>query len=220
MKDKLGIILTSLWIAALMFALLLLASSAFAQPGVVENVKAQLVARGMDLSGPCGALQITKRVAWMLRGQGAGLLEKASGNQCESRAVDILVFQDGHGFDILTDGGGANGPSWADVPIADGAARWRPVVADPDAGVIVAPPTPPPNPPVDLSAVLAKLADIRETQERIYTDETNQRRDQTTQIVAAVNDPGWVSTLFGNRYVQLALAGFGSYFMTHQVMKP
>jgi hypothetical protein len=196
--------------------------AASGQSGVVDNVKATLVARGVDLSGPCGALQITKRVAWMLRGQGAGLLEKATGNQCENRAVDIIVFNDGHGFDILTDSGGANGPSWADVPIADGAARWRPVVADPDAGVIIQPPPPPPVPPstVDLSAVLSKLAEIRDTQERIYADETNQRKDQTTAIVSVVNSPGWVAKLFENRYVQLALAGFGTYFMTHQVMKP
>lgn len=227
MKTKVGIVVTTAWIGLLMFGLLLLASSAFAQADVVGSVKASLQARGVDLSGPCGAFQITKRVAWQLRGNGAGTLDKPSGNNCEGRATDIIVFADGHGYDILSDGGGANGPSWNDVAIDNGAGRWRPVTSDPDAGA-----TPPPvvtNPPpiinipppvIDLSAVLAAIADVRSAQERIYADETNQRADQTLQIMASVNNPGWFSSLMGNRYVQLAIAAVGTYYTTRQMVKP
>lgn len=193
---------------------------------VVGSVKAGLQARGVDLSGPCGAFQITKRVAWTLRGDGAGTLDKPAGNNCEGRAVDIIVYPDGHGYDILSDGGGANGPAWNDVGIDNGAGRWRPVTSDPDAGVppVVSGPPPiiniPPAQILDLSAVLAAIKDMRDAQERIYADETNQRKDQTTAIVSAVNEPGWFSTVFGNRYVQMAIAGFATYFTTHQMTKP
>lgn len=212
---------------------LFLATPLFAQshPDVVAAVKADLQARGVDLSGACGAFQITKRVAWRLRDEGAGVLDKPAGNQCEGRAVDIIIYPGGRIFDILTDAGGSNGASWGAGDPVD-ASRWRPVTSDPDGGV--APPpvvnNPPPvgQPPVinippaqvlDLSAVLAAIKDVRDAQERIYADDTNQRTDQTKAIVAAVNEPGWFSQVFGNRYVQMLIAGVGTYVATHQVMK-
>lgn len=206
----------------LLFALVLVLSArqAFAQAAVVASVKDGLVARGVDLSGPCGAFQITKRVAWALRGTGAGLLEKPSGNNCDARAVDIIVYADGHGYDILSDGGGANGPAWNDVPIENGAGRWRPVTSDPDGGSVTPPPpvvNPPPAPGFDFAAAFQRAYD---QSERIYADETNQRRDQTAAILAAVDNPGWFKAVFGNRAVQLALVGIGTYFTTHQMTKP
>ena len=93
----------------------------------VAAIKEQLQAQGVDLNGPCGAFAITKRVAWGLRGNGAGLLSKPGGNNCEGFAVDIVAFQD-RAFDILSDGGGANGPSWNETGVDDLAGRWRPPV--------------------------------------------------------------------------------------------
>src|SRR5690349_18269590 len=61
--------------------ILLFAAPAFAQVEVVAAVKADLQARGVSLAESCGAFQITKRVAWTLRAQGAGVLDKPAGNQ-------------------------------------------------------------------------------------------------------------------------------------------
>lgn len=93
----------------------------------VANVKSQLLAQGVDLSGPCGAFQITKRVAMGLRGSGAGLLSKPGGNNCEGYATDIVAFPD-RAFDILSDGGNTNGPIWSETGVDNLAARWRPPV--------------------------------------------------------------------------------------------
>jgi hypothetical protein len=106
---------------------------------VVARIKAELQGRGVSLVGPCGAFQITKRVAWELRGEGAGLLSKPQGNNCEGFATDIIAFQDGRIFDILANAGGdedASGnpiPGTGNVPVwnepSDGQrvdpARWR-----------------------------------------------------------------------------------------------
>src|SRR3990167_802748 len=71
---------------------------------VVTAVKADLQARGVDLAGPCGAYKIVVRSAWRLRAEGAGTLEKLTGNQCESRATDVVAYPSGRLFDVLTDG--------------------------------------------------------------------------------------------------------------------
>ena len=93
-------------------------------------MKAQLQARGVDLTGPCGAFAITKRVAWGLRATGAGLLSKPSGNNCDGFAVDIVAFPTGLIVDILGDAGNANTPLWNTGEPVD-PARYRPAV-DPD----------------------------------------------------------------------------------------
>lgn len=95
----------------------------------VAAVKSQLEQQGVSLSGPCGAFEITKRVAWGLRAQGVGLLSKPSGNNCNNYATDYLVLTNGDGVDILTDGGGTNGPQWGVQPGEfAGSGRWRPPV--------------------------------------------------------------------------------------------
>lgn len=134
----------------------------------VETVKAYLEARGEDLSGPCGAFKITKRVAWALKDTGAGLLEKTSGNNCEGYAADVICYPDGRTFDILEDGGGKNGPRWAQHLPHDPAvaARYRPAIDPgdvPDSGNQNKP-DPGGNKPdpgtVDLSALLAQIQHI------------------------------------------------------------
>lgn len=79
---------------------------------LVESVKADLVARGVKLEGPCGAFEITHRVAWALRFGSARLVEKTSGNNCRAFAVDLVAFADGSYVDMLVDSGGENGPTW------------------------------------------------------------------------------------------------------------
>ena len=67
------------------------------------------------------AFEVTKRVAWALRGEGAGLLIKNGGEniiawQGYLFAASRLLYPDGHLFKVIYDAGpgGANGPSWQD----------------------------------------------------------------------------------------------------------
>jgi hypothetical protein len=127
---------------------------------VVEQVKAELEARGVDLFGPCGAFQIVKRVAWELRGEGAGLLAKPGGNNCEGFAVDIVCWADGRWVDCLISSGVDNGPAWnVQPPALDVPGRWRPPIDPGD--VVVDPDPPPPHPPSDwVVSVLLDLAGL------------------------------------------------------------
>jgi hypothetical protein len=140
---------------------------------IVAKAKADLEARGVTLSGACGAIKITNLVAWRLRPQ-YYLLRKGGGNRAvlkadgsclsgdqtadpEGFATDYLIDKDTFfGFDVLGDGGGNNSPQWAGPETApEMVARNRVngrVPLDP-AGyfpepVIVAPPEPDPMPAV------------------------------------------------------------------------
>lgn len=117
---------------------------------LVQQIKHDLEARGVDLSGPCGAFEITKRVAWALRDTGAGLVYKrrpqngcyADGSM-EGYGVDVVMWRNATYRDILVDSGGANEPNWpGPEPIDPG--LWREPI---DPGDTPAPPTPPPLPP-------------------------------------------------------------------------
>jgi hypothetical protein len=73
-----------------------------------------------------GALEVVKRVAWLLRGEGAGLLIKASGEnvvlwQGYSFAAARMCFSSGHLFKIVSDAGpgGSNGPDFTDNGLID-----------------------------------------------------------------------------------------------------
>lgn len=112
---------------------------------IVEQVKAELEAAGENLSTPCGAFKITKKVAQRLASTGAGLLSKPSGNNCDGYAVDIIAYSDGRIFDCLIDGGGANEPSWNPGEKVD-PSRWVPV-AGPTEPPVEIPDPPPTNPP-------------------------------------------------------------------------
>lgn len=117
---------------------------------VVERIKGELEARGVWLEGACGAFEITKRVAWALRDEGAGLLSKPAGNNCAGYSVDHIVYRNGQGVDILIDAGGKNGATWGkgDFDLAF-AGRWRPPF-DPGDPIVQPPaPTPAPTPPAD-----------------------------------------------------------------------
>lgn len=148
----------------------------------VQDVKDALVAAGKDLSGPCGAFEITKRVAWNLRATGAGLLSKPSGNNCQGYAVDIIVYPDGTAYDMLIDSGGKNDPAWNKTPDSPlDPSRYRPAIDPQDgSGPPIPPPptpTPTPSPSVDLKPILDALGgikqaiqDLKDAHERQYLD--------------------------------------------------
>ena len=118
------------------------------QTAIVSNVKQQLVDRGVNLSGPDGAFEITRRVAWALRDQGAGLLSKTTGNNSHGFAVDIVCFRDGSYVDCLVDAGGANTPAWQVKPDVIDVARWT-APSDPGDAQPAPPELPPELPPVE-----------------------------------------------------------------------
>jgi hypothetical protein len=71
-------------------------------------------------------MEYTKRVAWLLRGEGAGLLIKASGEntivwQGYSFSASRICYPNGHIFKLLSDAGigGANGPGFGDNDFVD-----------------------------------------------------------------------------------------------------
>ena len=140
---------------------------------LIESIKADLVAKGVNLTGPCGAFEITKRVAWALRGEGFGLVAKnAAQNGCDANgqryAIDAVMLADGQTFDILVNGGGeeqnrvpipgtGNVPAWQ-VTGAAPRDSWRapfPLelpVPDPPKPVVPDPPKPPGPDPVPVAA--------------------------------------------------------------------
>ena len=77
-----------------------------------------------------GAFEVTKRVAWLLRGDGVGLLKKDGGENIVtwngiSFAAARIVYPNGHLFKILSDVPGTNGPGWSDEGVDPGLiSRW------------------------------------------------------------------------------------------------
>lgn len=71
-----------------------------------------------------GAFEVTKRIAWLLRGSGGGLLIKNGGENIVSWmgysfAAGRICFPDGHIYKVLSDVPGTNGPSWQDNDFVD-----------------------------------------------------------------------------------------------------
>jgi hypothetical protein len=70
------------------------------------------------------AFEVTKRIAWLLRGSGAGLLIKNGGENVAlwkgmSFAAARICYPDGHIYKVLSDVPGTNGPSWQDNDFVD-----------------------------------------------------------------------------------------------------
>lgn len=72
------------------------------------------------------AFEVTKRVAWVLRGKGVGLLIKEGGENIvywngHWFSISRICFPDGHIYKILSDAGngGANGAGWSDNGFVD-----------------------------------------------------------------------------------------------------
>ena len=71
-----------------------------------------------------GAFEVIKRVAWLLRGQGAGLLIKNGGENIVSWkgysfSAARICYPDGHIYKLLSDVPTTNGPSWQDNGFVD-----------------------------------------------------------------------------------------------------
>lgn len=158
----------------------------------VKRIRRELTARGVIPAGivnpgnnerPCGVHEITRRVAWALRAEGWGLLEKSSGNHCEWKgqrySMDFVVMPDGRSVDIAV-GGDFDGvttdaaPAWHVEMNANHIGRWRPPIDPEDAPAPVPTPgpiepTPAPAPPPvvvpssdQLNRIEAKLDAIKE----------------------------------------------------------
>jgi hypothetical protein len=79
----------------------------------------QCVHDAINPVGVDGAFEVTKRVAWLLRGEGGGLMIKNGGDnivfwQGYSFSAGRMMFSDFHYVKILTDVGGANGATWSE----------------------------------------------------------------------------------------------------------
>jgi hypothetical protein len=150
----------------------------------------------------------------------AGLLRKPDGTNCGGYSCDVICFSDVTLFDVLQDSDGAAIPAWnpttnprgyrCEMAASAGQPSPLPTQTLP-AGTSI--------PALDLSPILARLEATDARIERVYADLTNQNRDNTATLKAAIDEPAWYSKLFGNKYVQLAIASGVTYFATHQVMK-
>lgn len=101
------------------------------QSGEVAKVKNYLVSKGIDLTGDCGAFEITKRVAWALKDATTvpgipvakvGLISKG-GTSCNGFSADKIAYPDKSVVDILGDSGGANNPQWL-PEVINPAVKW------------------------------------------------------------------------------------------------
>lgn len=168
-------------------AFLLLASPAVAQNHLedVKGVRRTLTAQKVipagivnpDNTNPCGVFEITKRVAWLLKGEGAGLLEKTSGNNCKGYSMDFVVYPDGRSADIAV-GGEFDGvvtdaaPAWNLEMKPEHIARWRPAI-DPGDGPFIPPdhPVPPDVEPLPANPeLMAKLDELSRKLEVVAVD--------------------------------------------------
>jgi hypothetical protein len=147
---------------------------------VVEHVKADLVARGVPLTGACGAFAITKRVAWQLRLEGAGLLKKPAGNNCDGFADGIIAFQTGIHYDILFDAGGENRPQWSSAGAFD-LARWAPPLPVEDAPIEE--PDPIVDPPGDSNPLVMVQGQLEELLAKL--DALKAQSDANTEKIQA-----------------------------------
>lgn len=180
----------------LVVGLLGTAAPAVAQVDVVAHVKADLQLRGVNLSGTCGAFEITKRVAWTLRAAGWGIIAKPGGDNCSGYGGDKLVSSTGRFVDILIDQGGANTPAWQErAASADElAARVDPM--DPGDAPAPGPVPPPVGPPpsVDFAAVLAQLSALAAKVDSLEQEDRGDQAQVLAQLDALgkkVDNPAW-----------------------------
>lgn len=146
---------------------------------IVADVKRQLEASGVNLSGNCGAFEIVKRVVWRLRDQGFGLVADGGQTQCQGYSTDVIQNQSVW-VDMLGDAGGLNTPVWSEHPNPNPAV-WRAPIDPGDTPVPGPEPTPdppPPAPPCDLSPVILEIRRVEDalrTQMQTH-DDANERR--------------------------------------------
>lgn len=214
-------------------ALLLLPSPLRAQQALLADLQAERAKYGASMtSAEVG--QMLNAVAWRNRASGWGLLKKGSGNSCPMRDVyvscDILIHAPTlQHFDVLIDAEGRAEPTWnlvgpcilgpsSGCEMSRYLAPFDPGGSSPvpNPGPIVPSPGTPPT--LDLSAVISRLDALYDQAERMKADADAQRKaamDAETvahaQILDHVDNPGWFKQVFGNRYVQMLLAGVATW---------
>jgi hypothetical protein len=138
------------------------------QQAVVAQARQDLLNAGVDLSGACGAWRITNLAAWRLQ-DGAGLLAKPAGNNCEGYAVDILAYPDGAIYDVLIASGLLNDPAWQEGVSVD-PSRWRPAIVPTyysGTPPLPTPPPPLPTPPPPTSDLAARVTALEARMARV-----------------------------------------------------
>jgi len=101
-----------------------------------------------------GAFEFTRRLAWALRGEGCGLLQKGPGGENEvqyqgtSYAAARVCYPNGQIYKVLTDVPTTNGPTWSDNGTVE-PSRYRPALPVDDASA--------PQPATTLDAIVRGL---------------------------------------------------------------
>lgn len=213
----------------LIVCLLLLPNPSAAQSSLLADLQAERSHYGASMTSAQVA-EMLNAVAWAHRSEGWGMLRKGSGNSCPLRdtyiSCDILIHAPSiNHYDTLIDAEGRAEPTWNLVgPCVLGPSSGCEMSRflapfDPGGGTVAPGPTPTPQPvpsPVqtDLAPVLSKLDALYAQSERMFAqwqfaDAAERERD--AELAKKVDNPGWFSAVFGNRYVQLALAGVGTW---------
>ncbi len=200
---------------------LLIAAPVSAQQSVVETVKADVVRRGINISGECGAFEIVKRVAWTLRSQGAGLVAKPGGNNCDGFSVDLIQFTDGRWVDVLSDAGGLNGPAWG-VNLNGNPEVWRAPINPMDGTGPTPTPVPTPTFTIDYGLIKSYIEfaaeQERQRDERILADDIARDGRLNQKLDAIQEKPsGGIGNPFTNRtFYELLLGGLAAAYVARQ----
>jgi hypothetical protein len=187
---------------------------------VVARIRGQLESAGVDVHTVAGAFEITKRVAWELRSEGAGLLIKTAGENIwnwngMSFSAARICYPDGALRKILTDVPTTDNPEWAD----DGTVttdRYVPAIdPGPLPGQPPTPPTPPDTPDTPSesdAAILAKLDTVITTVQGM-SDALRQMAVQLDRDVAATEGLRRDVLNAGKKLEELVASGvFGKLF--------
>jgi hypothetical protein len=154
---------------------------------VVRAAKAAAIAAGINVDqDDCSRFEVTKRAAALLASEGAGLLSKETGANCQGYATDIIAYKSGAIVDVL--GSGPDGPNtvhWLIQAPVD-PSRWRPPLS---VSSVVPEPTPMPPPPLpsdqaDLAAINSKLDQLLYSMDQLR----QQQATDTEKIETRIND--------------------------------
>lgn len=188
---------------------------------VVEAVKAELVASGENLQGPCGAFKITQRVVWRLRDTGIGLINKTPNqNGCSVDAgrfaVDAAAYHDGLAcIDMLVNSETENRPAWNSCGTIASVALWHAPVDPGDTMTPVPDPVPTPTPTpvpaplpsVDLTPILLRL-DVLEAAIQAVNQNVDDGRKENQAFYREVGNQWKRVTAFAGKYVAPALVAY------------
>lgn len=102
---------------------------------LVFAVKTYVVNNGISILGNCGAFEITKRVAWALRGEGGGYLTTPHSGNCNGLAAGIVSYSPDHSeVDILRNEGGPEIPVPPET-VPGNIPQWNPGPPNNEVGI-------------------------------------------------------------------------------------